>query len=167
MIRKEEFYREFADKPARQRMWAAIRREMHPSRAGMFLIGDRRSFLYGAVVALLLYFAGVGIVATIRETANNAKPRAVRLDEAYQSAIDEFERIVPAMANDGASAPTDRTYIDGRKQQLASITSAIASLKSGTQLGDLSPLKQQRLRQLYGMKLTVLQQLIDQGAFEL
>jgi hypothetical protein len=167
MIRKEEFYRETADKPTRQRMWSAIRREIHPPRAAMFAIGDLRSFCYGGIAAALLYFAGVGLVATVRERANDAKPRAVRLDEAYQSAIEDFEKIVPAMATGGATAPNGGSYVEGRKQQLASISAAIAALKSEMQLGDLSPLKQQRLRQLYGMKLTVLQQLIDQGEFEL
>lgn len=167
MITPEQFY-PHDDRPDdmnRRRMWTAIQRGISPS--SLFTILDRRSFLFGVAAAVLLYFTVIGVSTSIREAMNSAKPQAVRLDEAYQSAIEEFERLVPAMAYNSTISKNDKNYVETRKQQINNIDLAIAGLKSEMQGGDLSPLKQQRLRQLYGMKLNVLQQLINYGEIEL
>ena len=50
-----------------------------------------------------------------------------------------------------------------KQQQLDLIDQAIRELRSNIARTDLSPVKQSRLRQLYSLKLQVLQDLLEHG----
>ncbi len=169
MINQEKFYTpsEHPDGTTKLRMWNNIQRELYNRKSSLFSIQDRRSFLYGIAAAFLLYFASVGVYTTIKHTQENAKPGVVRLDEAYQSAIKDFETIIPQMVSGTAINDNDKQYIEVRKEELRKIDDAIFNFKKEIGGGDCSPLSQLRLRQLYSMKLTVLQELIDKGEKEL
>ena len=54
-----------------------------------------------------------------------------------------------------------------REDQLRSLDAAIVDLKNEVNGHDLSPLKRARLRQLYSLKLRVIQEMIEQGEIEL
>jgi hypothetical protein len=147
----------------RKRMWSAVAKTL-PRRPFIF-IPDLRSFSYGVAAAAVVYFAAVGVSATVGTMVAGGKPEAVRLDEAYQSAIEQLERVAPrAVANrDGVAAPS----LAARHSELDNINAAIRDLQALTGGRDLSPLKQKRLRQLYSLKLQVLQDMIENGEIEL
>jgi hypothetical protein len=149
----------------RKRMWHAVRRDASGKRSRLMFIPDARSFAYGIAASVLMYFSAVGVVSTVRNSIAGAAPEAVRLDEAYQSAIEQFERVVPRLvASTDAKA---RPAIAEREAELSRMNAAIAELRLATGEGDLSPLKQRRLRQLYSLKLQVLQAMIENGEVEL
>ena len=148
----------------REKMWVEVRGAVVRKRPLVF-IPDLRSFSYGIAASGLIYFSAVGLLSTVRNSITNAKPDAVKLDEAYQSAIAGFERVVPRMvaSRDASASPS----LTARQDELQSLNAAITELRSVAGEGDLSPLTQRRLRQLYSLKLQVLQQMIDNGEIEL
>jgi len=165
MIQPDTFYQP-DDHPSKQskiRMWSAIQRETGSRKGSVFAIADFRSFAYGIAAAALLYFASVGVYSTVRQSFENSKPQVVRLDEAYQSAIEDIEKFVPQVTYSNAITEPDKNYLEDRKDQLKKIDLAIEEFKHDIGSGDCSPRTQQRLRQLYSMKLSVLQELIDKG----
>ena len=91
----------------------------------------------------------------------------MKLDAAYQSAIEEFERVVPQIVSIGGNNPGEINYFTIRKEQLLKIDDAIAGLRSESSGSDLSSLKQKKLRELYSMKLKVLQEMVENGEIEL
>jgi hypothetical protein len=166
MIAPDNFY-DPTEKPSdklKKRMWNAIQREIiHPEKKMLFIL-DRTSFVYGAIASLALVFTCVGIYATMSRFIDSSKPESIRLESAYESAIRQFERFVPAAANAGAE---DTKSIWTRKEQLTYLDAAIGELKRDLNGNDLSPLKRARLRQLYSVKLAVLQEMIEKGEIEL
>jgi hypothetical protein len=144
----------------RKRLWRGVRKGLKPGRASFLRIPERRSFLYGMAASLILYFSAVGLLSTVSGALEGSRPHDVRLDEAYMSAIRELEKVMPT-----ASAAGE--YVAARRIQLSTLDDAIGVLWKEAQLGDLSPLKQQRLRQLYGMKIQILQSVIEKGSITL
>ncbi len=169
MIEKDKFYTpsELPDDSTTSRMWNTIEDELHPKKTSLFSVVDRRSFLYGIAASFILYFAIVGVYTTIQRTQEKAKPELVRLDEAYQSAIKDFETIIPQLLSASVTSEKDKQYVEVRREELRKLDEAITTFKKEIGGVDCSPLSQLRLRQLYSMKLTVLQELIDKGEKEL
>ena len=149
----------------KRRMWRAVRPGASRKRSVLMFIPDARSFAYGIAASVFIYFSAVGVLSTVRNSIAGAKPDAVRLDEAYQSAIEQFERVVPRLvaSKDAKTGPA----LAEREAELSRMNAAIAELRLATGEGDLSPLKQRRLRQLYSLKLQVLQEMIENGEVEL
>lgn len=149
----------------KQRMWREISRATGGRKRLLVFIPDLRSFAYGIAASVVVYFASVGVVSTVRNNITSAQPDAVRLDEAYRTAIEQFERVVPRLAasRGGDVSPS----LTARAGELAKLDAAIGELKSVAGDGDLSPLTQRRLRQLYGLKLQVLQEMIENQEVEL
>ncbi|MBI4429008.1 MAG: hypothetical protein HY562_07800 [Ignavibacteriales bacterium] len=167
MIHPDQFY-SADDYPAdRQRasMWARIRREMGgPSR--FLFLADRRSFFHGMAASFLVMFAAVGVYTTARGAIEYSQPQAVKLDRAYQSAIREFERIA-IQTMDGSQSELSKELSLTRKEHLELLDKAINELKLETNSNDFSSLKRVRLRQLYSLKLKLLQEMVEQGEIEL
>lgn len=168
MINPEEFHNneDQLTPQRRARMWQRIEGEID-QKGKLFFIPDRRSFVYGIAASILLYFAGTGIISTIRSAAADARPDVIRFDEAYRSAIQQFEHVVPAVDSRTGGDQRSADYVSARKEQLQKLNLAIDEMRTEMRAGDLSQLKQKRLRQLYGLKLQVLQEMIENGEIDL
>jgi hypothetical protein len=169
MIDPGKFYThdELPDRSAKTRMWQNITRELRHAKYPLSYVIDKRSFLWGVAASVIIYFTSVGIYTTVKQSVQNSRPDVVKLDAAYQSAINEFERVIPQTVSNTGADPNAKNYIVVRKEQLSKINEAIAGLRSESAGADLSSLKQKKLRELYGMKLKVLQEMIENGEIEL
>lgn len=169
MIKPEDFYtsNELPDKKSTHAMWRSIRRSSSRDRTEPMLVNDRRSFLYGMAATVLLGLALVGAWTIARQTFENSRPQPLRLEEAYVSAIHEFERVVPSVNVNTAQYSRDAGQLSQRHAQLRLVDAAIAELRRQTNGTDLSPMKRERLRDLYSKKLQILQQMIEEGEIEL
>ncbi len=166
-MKAEEFYTD-DDHPSREtrkKMWAVISRSTGQSRP-LFAIRDSRSFFAGMAASLVLLLSGTGLYSLANQFLESRQPHEVRFDDAYRSAIKEFENVLPAPIP-VVSSETNGGRLQSRLQQLALIDDAILELRVGIDRTDVSPLKRSRLRQLYSMKLQVLQDIIQQGDMEL
>ena len=169
MIKPRDFYTsdDVPDKGSTDAMWSSIQRSTSSFRPQNMLIRDRRSFLYGMAASIVLGLALVGAWTVARQALDNAQPTPLRLEQAYVSAIREFERVVPSVTVRSTDRPQVAGQIRGRQQQLTLINVAIADLRKETNGKDLSPLKRERLRGLYSQELRILQEMIEEGDIEL
>jgi hypothetical protein len=169
MIKPDDFYNSGDSPSAKQKeaMWAEIRSHRPAPGSVTSLVWDRRSFAFGMAASLILGLALYGGWSILREALEASRPQPLRLEQAYVSAIREFEQIVPA-SGAGASQSTRAVgQLTKRREQLELVDRAIADLRLQTNGTDLSPLKRDKLRQLYGMKLQILQQMIEEGEIEI
>jgi hypothetical protein len=162
-MKPEQFYRD-DDNPTRstkQRIWRAIDGVLQPRRP-LFSISDTRSFAYGIAASFLLLFSGYGLYHMVDRFLTVDRPAELRFDAAYQSAIQEFERVLPVASGPSTDEP-DKDLLEARLQQIRLIDAAIKELRTDIARTDLSPVTQARLRQLYGLKLRALLEIIEQG----
>lgn len=142
-------------------MWRFIDRTLRPHRP-LFSVSDTRSFVYGIAASFLLLLSGYGLYHMIERFSSSDRPAVIRFDAAYQSAIQEFERVLPAAA-DSRENDQGQEVLEARLQQIRLIDAAIKELRSDIARTDISPVTHARLRQLYGLKLRVLLEIIEQG----
>ncbi len=166
-MKSETFYRneDLPSDTARERMWRAVSRSTGHSRA-FVIIRDTRSFFSGMAAAVILLLSGTGVYSLVSGFLESREPREIRFDDAYQSAIREFESVLPSKATIASTEPA-ADVIQSKFSQLKLIDAAISELRSDIARTDLSPLKRSRLYRLYSMKLGVLQEIIEQGGIEL
>jgi hypothetical protein len=169
MIDPHEFYTQddVPDVKRRGIIWNKIKRASPGLRPGAVLIPDRRSFLYGMAASIVFGLALLGAWTLARQAFENAQPTPLRLEQAYVSAIHEFERVVPVMTTKTANQPRLAGQLRSRQEQLNLITNAIAGLRRETNGKDLSPMKRDKLRGLYSQQLKILQEMIEEGEIEL
>ena len=167
-MKPEHFYSpdEHPSSAARRRMWREIASGVS-SRRSVFSIRDPRSFAAGMAAAILLLLAGNGLYDLAHRFYEQRRPQEVRFDEAYRSAIREFESVIPSPVKTASGGSSRADLLHSRIRQLELVDSAITELRSDIARTDLSPLKRSRLKQLYAMKLQVLQEIIQQGDIEL
>jgi hypothetical protein len=151
----------------KRKMWKNIEKGIKPERKRFLGISDMPSFYFGIAFSVVLFFAAIGVYTVGRQVIYNAKPEEVKLNAAYQSAVKEFEKVVPVVVSSGSQSENMREYIAAKKEQLAFIDSAINNLLKELGTTDLTPVKQARLRQLYFSKIKTLQEMIDKGDVEL
>ena len=131
------------------------------------MISDRRSFMYGMAASFVLYLAGVGAFNLIKQNVESAQPTEARLDRAYQSAIKEFESVVPSLVSRQGDEQHQQGRMQSREQQLKLVNEAIMGLRLDIERHEPSPIKSSRLRELYSLKLQILQNMIGNGEIEL
>ncbi len=159
----EEFYQR-DDTPTRstkQRIWRSIDNVLHPHRP-LFAVPDSRSFVYGIAASFLLLLSSYGLYHMVERLTTVDRPAELRFDAAYQSAIHEFERVLPVAA-DARESDQGQEVLEAQLQQIRLIDAAIKELHSDLARTDISPVTRARLRQLYGLKLRVLLEIIEQG----
>ena len=148
----------------RKTMWNAIEQNLRPRHQHDLHFVHRRSFLMGVAATIILIFTSVGVYVTARNAIESSKPETIRLDLTYENAIQQFERFVPATSY---AEPDGKNFLTTRKEQLQNLDRAIVALKGEMNGSDVSPMKRTKLRQLYSLKLHVIQDMIEQGEIEL
>ena len=120
----------------------------------------------GMAASFIVLLAGIGAYASFSRIAEGSQPQEIRLDKAYRLAIHEFESV--ALSEGTISTEAGKSELAAaRKSELQSLNKAIDQFRGEIGSRDLSPMKRLRLRELYGLKLKVLQEMILQGDIEL
>lgn len=169
MIRPDDFYRadELPDGRSMKRMRQAVEAGIPQFRSNPWIVGDYRSFYVGMAASIVLMLALVGAWTLAKQAFENAQPEPLKVERAYVSAIQEFERVVPSIEVKGNVKPQAAEQLKQRQEQLRLVNAAVKELRQETNGRDLSPLKRERLRQLYSQELKILQQMIEAGDIEL
>ncbi len=169
MISPEEFYSE-SERPSRsvsKNLWGKIEHSLPAVKAPLFAVHDRRSFIYGMAASFVLYLAGVGAFNLIKQNMEASQSSEIRLDKAYQSAIKEFEAVVPSLVTRIGDSGDRQGVLKSREQQIKLVNEAIGGLRADIAQQGPSPIKSERLRELYSLKLQILQTMIENGEVEL
>ncbi|MGB2869922.1 MAG: hypothetical protein WBD36_15845 [Bacteroidota bacterium] len=165
MIDPGTFYNQndLPDRKTKDLLWKSIHRGIGNR---WFHALERRSFLLGMAASLVLMFAAVGTYMSVKDAVEYAQPNIVKLDRAYQAAIREFENLTATEGMHKVSAQATSS-LESRKEQLRLLEQAIEELRQETKGNDLSELKRAKLRELYGKKLRILQEMVEQGEINL
>ncbi len=169
MISPDDFYTE-ADRPAQSakaKIWQRIEQTLPARKTPLLVIHDKRSFAYGIAASFILYLAGVGAFNLIKQSVEAAQPPEARLERAYQSAIREFESVVPSLVSQAGDAQHQLGKLQSREQQLKLVNEAIAGLRFDIEQHGPSSVTSSRVRELYSLKLQILQRMIENGEIEL
>jgi len=167
MIHPDSFYpkNDYPTPGQRRTMWINIRKTFLSS-PKLFFISDRRSFVFGMAASFLLMFSAVGVYTTVKRAVEYGQPPEIKLDQAYQSAIREFEKVALQSTKTNQGGLTQELLLT-RTERLQMLEKAINELRKETNSNDLSEMKRARLRHLYGLKLKLLQEMVEQGEIEL
>lgn len=165
MIEKEKYYQtnELPDAETRRQIWKNIEKNIKPARATFLNIQDSRSFYFGMAASVVLIFFVIGFYTSAKALLYEFKPEEIKLNTAYQSAINEFEKVVPSVVSNIPTTSIKRSVVASKMEELNYINNAIEELRKENLNHDLSPLKQMSLRQLYINKLQTLQDILMQG----
>ena len=168
MIDPKKFYgeKDHPESGTKQRLWNGISQRLSVSNRSRLFVFDRKSFLYGMAASFILMFTIVGMYSTTKFFAERSQPQEIKTDRAYQPAIREFESVAFSVQKTSGSSVQDNLSLQ-RQQRLTYLNGAIDELKEGLNSHDLSPLKRQRLLNLYNLKLKLLQEMIQKGDIEL
>ncbi|MBS1537179.1 MAG: hypothetical protein JST20_05470 [Bacteroidetes bacterium] len=167
-MKPDEFYRS-SDLPspkAQERMWNIIEHEITDKRGKTVFFLHKRSFMYGVAASIVLMLASFGVYSGVERSLANSRPDDIKFDAAYRSAIKELEKVVPAVEKTVVNTPK-ADILETRKEQIALLDTEISILQRDSKRGDLSELKQTKLRQLYRQKLSILQEMIENGEIPL
>jgi hypothetical protein len=168
MIKPNDFYSS-DDTPSNGtigKVWRTIQGRAAPLQTPAWFIADARSFAWGMAATVVLGLAVIGAWTLARQAMENSQPQPLRLEKAYVSAINEFEQVLP-LVTAKVQVAQGKDELSQRAQQLKLLDTAIGQLRLQTNGSDMSPLIRERLRQLYGLKLQILQQMIEKGEIEL
>ncbi|MBI5472756.1 MAG: hypothetical protein HY961_10475 [Ignavibacteriae bacterium] len=169
MISPEDFYsnKDLPSRATKKAMWRRIEQALPRPHAPLLMVSDRRSFVYGMAAAFVLYLAGVGAFNLIKQSIEAAQSPEVRLEKAYQSAIGELESIVPSYVTRTMDAPHEQGKQHSREQQLTLVNEALAGIRYEIDRNGPSSVTSERVRDLYSLKLRILQQMVENGDIEL
>lgn len=161
MIDKKDFYdnNDSPDSGTRSRIWKNVKREIDERKQPHYKI-DFRSFAFGMAAAVILFFTFIGVRTTFLNYMENTKPIDERINQVYLETINKFENKLPIILADRKRSVKLDDMIDVQQEELQSINEAIKDLKSYKESFDQSPIKQRRLRELYKMKLEIINEII-------
>ena len=159
---KKTFYGDDYSIPFRtkSRMWRNIKRELRPERKSILSVIEFRSFAFGMAAAVILFFTVVGVKTTLSGYIESKKPVTQKINNVYSETIDRFEKTLPIVSVDGSSSIKDQRLIPVKMEELRTIDEAITIFKDDMGKNDNSPVKQTKLRELYKMKLQILNELL-------
>lgn len=163
MIKPDEFYskNEYPDFNSKKLLWKRIKRGIPMERKVPVFNIDLKSFSFGfgaAFAAILICIGGYTIFSRIVE---KDEPAYVKINNAYSKAIEEVEKTVPHLTTASARSYSLDEMVNAGKNKLNIIDAGIREIKSDSGPSDFSPVKQNRLRELYKMKLEMLSRMID------
>ena len=161
MINPKEYYQEdIPGSESKKRMWKNIKNEIKPVHNYSGYLFDRKSFILGLGAAFVLLFAVIGMYTVVNQLMYRNTPPNLKLNSAYLSAIKQIETTLPRGNKNTGSVEVDE-YIEIQKEELKEIDDAINSFRNEYPEHDYSKIKQDRLRQLYKLKLEVLEKIIE------
>lgn len=163
MIDKKEFYGNEATIPFRSksRMWKNIKNELKPGHSGFFASIEYRSFAFGMAAAVILFFTSVGIKTTWENYMETRIPVNQKINTVYTDAIGKFESTLPVLVKGAVKSNRQERLLAVKKEELETIDEAIKLLNNDLAKNDNSPLIQSKLRELYGMKLKVIGEILS------
>ncbi len=162
MKNKKKFYGDDYSIPFRtkSRIWRNVKRDLRPERKSLLSVIEFRSFAIGMAAAVILFFTVVGVETTLSGYIESKRPVTQKINNVYSETIDRFEKTLPIVSVDASASTKDQRLIPVKMEELRTIDEAIKIFKDDQGKNDNSPLKQTKLRELYKMKLQLLNELL-------
>ncbi|OGU54959.1 MAG: hypothetical protein A2V66_10175 [Ignavibacteria bacterium RBG_13_36_8] len=163
MINPNDFYSkdEIPGFNRRQKMWRGISKSIKREKEKFLRRLEFRSFILGIAASGIAFFTIIGVYTSVKNLSETKLPDQIKINNAYRNAINDFEKALPVAVNNGDRSVQVDDWISSRKEQMENLNNAIYELSTESQIRDFSPLKQQRLWELYRLKLKILDEMIE------
>lgn len=163
MINPNDFYgkEERLNQSGKNRIWNNIERRVFEKKEPFFSFLEFKSFSFGIGFTVILFFLSIGVYSSFKYINEQNRPETAKINDAYEQAIENFSKFIPAASKNELPGIDVDEKITVKKEELKSLDFAIMEFREESNGGDYSPIKQSRLRDLYKMKLKVLNELID------
>ncbi|MBI9072471.1 MAG: hypothetical protein JEY94_12795 [Melioribacteraceae bacterium] len=158
MIDKKSFYSEdeFITNSERNRIWKGVKKSF-PQKERKKIFLDLKSFVFGMGFTVVVYFMIVGLYTTIENSIYQRTPNLLKVNKVYSDVINNLENSI--IDEDNLKYP--KVVVDGQFgenfERIKGINLAISDLKN---IQISSTVKEQRLMNLYKMKLKAIEDLI-------
>lgn len=162
MIQRKRFYRpeENLTPNEKTKMWSNIKQHISTGE-NEFPFIHWRSFSFGVAAVIILFFTVLGAGHFFNEIMYGEQPEIVKVNQAYESAIKNFEKLLPEnFVTAGYEINIDEE-MSSKIEKLSTIDEAINEMNSAISTKDHSKIKQKRLLDLYQMKLNVIEEIIE------
>lgn len=163
MIDKKTFYENESTIPIRtkSRMWKNIKKELMPERRSFFASIEYKSFAFGMAATIVLFFTFVGMKTTWENYVDRNMPVNQKINSVYMDAIGKFENTLPILVQGNTISNREERLLAVKREELKTIDDALNIIKSDLDKYDNSPLIQTKLRELYGIKLKVISEILS------
>lgn len=164
MIDKNKFYHgdELPGKSNRKKMWKGIEDNLRVEKKRFFKTTlDTRSFVYGMAFTIIVSIFVLAAVRFVPGIVYDNKSDDVKINRAYSKAAEELERSIPNFISTLDKSERTRELLDVRLEELNYINDAINQYKNTLRQSDLTKIKQERLLELYQMKIDAINKIIQ------
>ncbi|MCF8242379.1 MAG: hypothetical protein K9J16_13425 [Melioribacteraceae bacterium] len=160
MIDPQKFYKDDQNIPSKKRreIWRNISNRLPKGESSINSFIHKQSFALGFAFSLLLILSAIGLYSVIN-SINISKGENEIINNTYSAAINEFERSLPIILSSKNMSMETSQILEARKEQLDFIDSAIDEMRSESP--NYIEEKQKRLRDLYRMKLKIIDNIIE------
>ncbi len=161
MIRRTEFYKE-EDRITRvqkSRIWQAVHFQLFSGDLKSHFNFEWRNYTLGMATSVILFLAGIGVWTLIGDSRINAESELSLLNSTYSQAIYKLEKIAARKLSNSNVKNLDE-LLQAKSERLNSVSNAISEIKTNKELREFETIKEKRLRQLYLMKLEILDEII-------
>ncbi len=162
MKQQNKFYErnESPDSELSKKMWNEIEKNIISNRKEFNFTIERKSFTIGFSAAAIFVLIIFNLYAFLSNIAFNNEPEIMKINRTYSKTISRMEILLPASLFDENQSINLDEQLVANLENLNGVNQAINELYSDFSSQDLSLIKQERLRNLYKMKLDVLESLI-------
>ena len=163
MIDKKDFYEpdESISPSVKKELWKNINSSITPQKEKSFWSFEYRSFAFGMAATVILFFTFIGVKSTVSNFIYENKSYNEKINNSYQEVIGSFEKTLPLiLANKERSIKLD-DILSEKTEELKVINYAINEFKDNSNSIENSPIKEERIRKLYRMKLEIINDIIE------
>lgn len=164
MIDKNKFYGSH-DSPGKseiKKMWNEVENSLKVEKKRFLKSAlDTRSFIYGMAFTIIVFLFALAAVRFAPGIVYDNKSEDVKINRAYSRAADELEKSIPNFISTLDKSERTRELIDVRLEELKYINDAIYQYKNMLKQSDLTKIKQERLLELYQMKIDAINKIIQ------
>lgn len=163
MIRKEKFYddNEKLRLSRKKKIWNNVNQYISNQPKSVIHM-DWKSFAMGIAATILFLFTGYGIFSSVESLIYNQQPDYIKVNNIITSFTDDLETQVNQIHKPSGNIPISiDDYISSRKEKLENINYGIKDIRTELNTVSDSEMKHKKLRELYLMKLSVIEEIIN------
>ena len=163
MVDKNKFYdkNDYPGKKTEKILWNNIRNSIVDNIMNRRTVIDLKSFIYGMAFTVIISIISITAIKFVPQLFFNYKSEEVKINRAYSSAANELEKSLPNFITTLDKSERTRELLNVRLEELQYLNEAIKQYNHTLSQSDISLIKQQRLLELYQLKIDVINKIIQ------
>ena len=163
MIGPKKYYTEndYPNNNTKNKIWNNIRNSINVESQIHKNFVDLRSFAFGAVFTVAIFIIAFAAVKLSQGFLDSYKPEDSKLDRTYSRAAADLENMLPGYISTLDKSERTREILKVRLEELQLINDAINHYKMNQSYTDITQIEQQRLLDLYQMKIEAINKIIQ------